>query len=210
MPNINESCDDLAWFEAHDTMARHPKTLKLARLLNVDRRYAVGLLHDLFSWGLYAAAKDGELHGLTAADIAQALDYPPKKGAAAVEALVASGYLEETPDGYAIHDWYDYAGKLAERREDEKAYKARKYSLYNNMRLIKAVRTRDGDFCRYCGKPVNWNDRKGADGGTYDHVDPDGESVLENIVVACRSCNSRKKNRTPEQAEMPLLPPPNK
>ncbi len=107
----------MSWFEAHDTMARHPKTLKLARLLNVDRRYAVGLLHDLFSWGLYAAAKDGTLSGLTAADIAQALDYPPKKGAAAVEALVASGYLEETPGGYAIHDWYDYAGKLYDSRE---------------------------------------------------------------------------------------------
>ena len=64
----------MAWFEAHDTMARHPKTLKLARLLNADRRYAVGLLHDLFSWGLYSADKEGRLPGLTAADIAQALD----------------------------------------------------------------------------------------------------------------------------------------
>lgn len=196
----------MAWFEAHDTMARHPKTLKLARLLNMERRYAVGLLHDLFSWGLYAAGKDGALEGLTAADIAQALDYPPKKGAAVVLALVAAGYLDETPDGYAIHDWYDYAGKLAEHREDEKAYKARKYALYNDMRLIKAVRARDGDFCRYCGKRVNWNDRKGVDGGTYDHVDPDGDNTLENIVVACRSCNSKKKGRTPEQAGMPLLP----
>lgn len=107
----------MAWFEAHDTMARHPKTLKLARLLNMERRYAVGLLHDLFSWGLYAAEKDGTLEGLTDTDIAQALDYPPKKGAAVVLALVAAGYLDEGPDGYAIHDWYDYAGKLYDSRE---------------------------------------------------------------------------------------------
>lgn len=107
----------MPWFEAHDTMARHPKTLKLARLLNVERRYAVGLLHDLFSWGLYAAGKDGTLEGLTTADIAQALDYPPKKGAAVVMALVAAGYLDDGPDGYAIHDWYDYAGKLYDSRE---------------------------------------------------------------------------------------------
>lgn len=98
-------------------MARHPKTLKLARLLNVERRYAVGLLHDLFSWGLYAAKKDGALKGLTAADIAQALDYSPKKGAAVVLALVAAGYIDEGPDGYTIHDWYDYAGKLYDSRE---------------------------------------------------------------------------------------------
>lgn len=107
----------MAWFEAHDTMARHPKTLKLARLLNQDRRWTVGLLHDLFSWGLYAAGKDGGLKGLAAADIAQALDYPTRKASALVEALVEAGYLEETADGYAIHDWYDYAGKLYDSRE---------------------------------------------------------------------------------------------
>lgn len=197
----------MAWFEAHDTMARHPKTLKLARLLGQDRRWTVGLLHDLFSWGLYAAGKNGELAGMTAADIAQALDYPVKKAEAVVSALVEAGYLEQTPDGYAIHDWYDYAGKLNERREDEKAYKSRRYALYNNMRLIKAVRARDGDFCRYCGKKVNWNDKRGVDGGTYDHVDPDGENSLENVVVACRYCNSKKQDRTLEEARMFLLPP---
>lgn len=107
----------MAWFEAHDTMARHPKTLKLARLLGQDRRYAVGLLHDLFSWGLYAADKNGCLCGLTDADIAQALDFPAKKAALVVGALADSGYLDRTESGYAIHDWYDYAGKLYDSRE---------------------------------------------------------------------------------------------
>lgn len=101
-------------------MARHPKTLKLARLLNVDRRYAVGLLHDLFSWGLYAADKNGCLCGLTDADIAQALDYTPRKAALVVGALTDAGYLDRTSDGYAIHDWYDYAGKLYDVREKNK------------------------------------------------------------------------------------------
>lgn len=111
----------MAWFEAHDTMARHPKTLKLARLLGVDRRYAVGLLHDLFSWGLYAADKDGLLQGLTEADIAQAMDYPLKKAGVLSSALVDAGYLDVNQDGYAIHDWYDYAGKLYDAREKNKA-----------------------------------------------------------------------------------------
>lgn len=115
----------MAWFEAHDTMPRHPKTLKLARLLKVDRRYAVGLLHDLFSWGLTAARKDGELTGLEAGDIASALDLPPgKKGEAAVSALVESGYLEFRGNSYYIHDWYDYAGKLMEKRESDRRRKA--------------------------------------------------------------------------------------
>ncbi|MEA4932592.1 MAG: hypothetical protein VB071_03245 [Lawsonibacter sp.] len=107
----------MAWFEAHDTMARHPKTLRLARLLGVDRRYAVGLLHDLFAWGLYAADKNGRLVGLTEGDIAQAMDYPPKKAGMLSSALVDAGYLDVDPDGYAIHEWYDYAGKLYDSRE---------------------------------------------------------------------------------------------
>lgn len=110
----------MPWFEAHDTMARHPKTLKLARLLGVDRRWAVGLLHDLFSWGLYSAGKDGSLDDLTGADIAQALDYPAKKAKAVVSALVEAGYLDRTENGYVIHNWYDYAGKLYDAREKNK------------------------------------------------------------------------------------------
>lgn len=117
----------MPWFEAHDTMARHPKTLKLARLLGVDRRYAVGLLHDLFSWGLYAATKNGALPGLAASDIAQAMDWPIKKTDTLVNALLEAGYLEESGEGgFVIHDWYDYAGKLFERREKDRE-KMRRY-----------------------------------------------------------------------------------
>ena len=115
----------MAWFEAHETMAKHPKTLKLARLLNTDRRYAVGLLHDLFSWGLSAAGKHGELRDMAAEDIASALDLPKRKGLLAVEALVASGYLEYDGTRYAIHDWYDYAGKLMDRREADNKRKGK-------------------------------------------------------------------------------------
>lgn len=107
----------MAWFKAYSTLARHPKTLKLSRLLRVDRRYAVGLLHDLFTWGTSAADKNGVLVGLVAEDIWSALDFPPKKGAEVVAALVEVGYLDETGDGYAIHNWYDYNGKYSEDRE---------------------------------------------------------------------------------------------
>ena len=58
--------------------------------------------------------------------------------------------------------------------------------------VCEAVRERDGDACRYCGKRVNWSDRRGPGGATYDHTDPAGPSTAENLVVACRSCNSKK------------------
>ncbi len=32
-----------------------------------------------------------------------------------------------------------------------------------------------------------------------------GPDVWSNVVAACRSCNTRKANRTPERAGMPLM-----
>lgn len=113
----------MAWYEAHQTLAKHPKTLKLSSLLKCERRYAVGLLHDLFSWGLDAAQKDGSLPGLSAGEIGVALDFTGKKGKAVVEALVESGYMENHNGVYSIHDWYDYAGKLVDKRVDAKRRK---------------------------------------------------------------------------------------
>lgn len=62
------------------------------------------------------------------------------------------------------------------------------------------VYDRDGRACRYCGS---------AEAPTIDHVRPrcqGGGDGPDNLVVACRSCNSRKGGRTPEQAGMVLLP----
>ena len=108
----------MPWFEAHDTLPRHPKTLKLASLLNIERREAVGILYELFAWGLFAAEKDGLLEGLSADDIGKALDFPtPKKRRMVVDALVSAGYLDYEDGSYYIHNWYEYAGKWNESRE---------------------------------------------------------------------------------------------
>jgi 5-methylcytosine-specific restriction endonuclease McrA len=61
------------------------------------------------------------------------------------------------------------------------------------------VLTRDGFRCCYCGH------KKSARELNYDHVVPrhtGGRTVWENIVTSCYGCNSRKGNRTPEQAGM--------
>jgi len=61
---------------------------------------------------------------------------------------------------------------------------------------------RDAFLCMYCGDPF-------SDGQlTRDHVIPlsrGGLDVWSNVVSACRSCNTRKGCKTPEQARMPLL-----
>lgn len=57
---------------------------------------------------------------MNAEDIASALDFSGKTGEKIVDALRESGYLEIENGTYKIHDWYDYAGKLADRREADK------------------------------------------------------------------------------------------
>lgn len=114
----------MAWFEAHEELPRHPKTLKLARTLRMSKYETIGLLWCLFSWGLTAARKDGALPGMTASDIAMALDWPAKKAGELVDALLYAGYLERTGDTFYIHDWYDYSGKLMDKREADKLRKS--------------------------------------------------------------------------------------
>jgi 5-methylcytosine-specific restriction endonuclease McrA len=57
---------------------------------------------------------------------------------------------------------------------------------------------RDRGLCGYCGMWAN----------TVDHVVPQsrgGGTTWENTVLACGSCNSRKRDRTPVEAGMRLL-----
>lgn len=61
----------------------------------------------------------------------------------------------------------------------------------------RAVFARDNHQCGYCGQHAD----------SIDHVVPrsrGGLNVWENVIAACRSCNLRKRDRTPEEAGMRL------
>ncbi len=65
-----------------------------------------------------------------------------------------------------------------------------------------ALFARDQSLCLYCGREFQRSSL------TRDHVQPvskGGRDIWENVVTACFHCNSRKGNRTPQQASMPLL-----
>lgn len=61
---------------------------------------------------------------------------------------------------------------------------------------------RDAHLCMYCGRQYQEAVL------TRDHVIPiskGGKDRWSNVVTACRHCNTHKGNKTPEQANMPLL-----
>lgn len=113
---------------------------------------------------------------------------------------------QEVTGGWQFNDfldWNDSREVVIATRQTTK----QRIALFRDPGLRQQVRDRDGDICRYCGRTVRWHDRKGELGGTYDHVKPVGGNGLDNLVVCCRSCNSKKGGRTPEQAGMSLLAP---
>jgi len=83
------------------------------------------------------------------------------------------------------------------------------HRVYRTLRVRfnkKNIMARDSYRCQYCGT---------SDGLlTIDHVFPrsrrgprypsGGTTSWENCVTACIDCNTRKGNRTPDEADMPL------
>lgn len=71
------------------------------------------------------------------------------------------------------------------------------------MRLSrKNVWIRDKGRCQFCGTFIPLPEMH------WDHVvprDQGGISIWTNLVCSCQTCNSRKGNRTPAEARMPLL-----
>jgi 5-methylcytosine-specific restriction endonuclease McrA len=71
----------------------------------------------------------------------------------------------------------------------------------------KNLMLRDANSCQYCGAKLKNNE------ATLDHVYPksrQGDMSWTNIVISCFPCNVRKRNRTPEEAGMPLRSKPSK
>jgi len=77
----------------------------------------------------------------------------------------------------------------------------RKQPLFLNC-TRKNVFWRDRNICQYCEKYFEFKEL------TMDHVIPKSHGGLrnwDNIVTACHRCNSQKGDKTPAEANMPLM-----
>ena len=87
---------------------------------------------------------------------------------------------------------------IAVKRSTRGQHPKRHIPPLNNHELFR----RDGRLCMYCGREFP------EYGLTREHVVPlsrGGRDVWSNVVSACRSCNTRKGGRIPEEARMSLL-----
>lgn len=94
------------------------------------------------------------------------------------QSLVEVGLWEVTDAGWRITNFFTYSG--VDRDDSYRQHEG-------------AVFARDGYACVYCGSPLNLS---------LDHIIPQsrgGSHDPDNLCTCCRSCNSSKGARTPEE-----------
>jgi hypothetical protein len=131
------------WIELHQGLYRHRKVARLARLLSEDARMAdlalppdvmrlVAGAHvsSLWLWCL-DNAPDGDFSKLTPEEIALGAEWNGDPDLL-VDALIHSGFVDRDDEVVVLHDWYDYAGKLIERRRADRERKRRQRSAFES------------------------------------------------------------------------------
>lgn len=201
------------WFRVNDKFHSNTKVRKVRRTHPVKRRDASAV------WVWFQAATwsaDNKADGFCPEEIVETFDDDWQD---IVDRLVQSvgpsgkGLFEpaivDGEPGWMVHDFLEFNDSREKQEKDALANRMR-MDLMRDTKLVAAIKRRDRDRCRYCGCQVRWGDQRGPMGATYDHVKPiekGGKNTLENVVIACRSCNSRKKHLSLREAGMKVLDP---
>jgi 5-methylcytosine-specific restriction endonuclease McrA len=203
----------MPWARVGDTAANHPTALAVLEHQLADER----IVNELFGFVMRCSTQSA----------AHTTDYVINRGTAiqmaggmqrANELLmlaVYSGYMVEqttidedgTPRlGYRILDDPDF---IHLRTKAEIDWERQRRNDTARPELVIPVRLRDGDACRYCLKVVRWGAQNGRLGATYDHRTPGRQATSESdLVVACRACNSGRKDNPNADQDYPLQPAP--
>lgn len=116
-----------------------------------------------------------------------------KKLESLVEAAISD---EEALEHYwedIVRETHGLKRQLITREEEQ--YDQSLSRIHYNRELIKAVRERDGDTCRFCGETVNWKARHSGLAGTYIPLQMDKPIQDPNeTFVGCRSCAAHRKS----------------
>jgi HNH endonuclease len=165
----------MAWVKLDDQIFAHPKIINLSR--DAKLLYLAGLA--------YCAGQltDGLLRPGAVRMVAAQVE---AEAEACADELVVARLWEADGQNFIVHDYlaYNPSGAQVRANQDWSEVAAR---------LRPVVLARDEYKCQYCGA---------TDDLTLDHIIPrsrGGDSSLANLRTACRTCNSSKGARTPEE-----------
>ncbi len=125
----------MAWISVHESVDG-PKLRNLFKRLGCSKFEAVGILNFLWFWGLANAEKDGLILYADKEDIERYLygagagcTIPP---GTLVDALIETGWIDETPDGMCIHDWEVWQEQWYKAKDKREADARRKRESRRN------------------------------------------------------------------------------
>ena len=198
----------MPWLKVSDTAAQHRIVWRALEIPGASMQSM---------WSLF-----GQVLALAVEAAAFKTDYVVERGSIlkftgtpeAAERFIADatfcGYLTgEVPldDGRIAYRLVEDEDLFHMRLREEIDWENRRRNDTRNGALIVPIRARDGDACRWCGNVVYWGNQKGGRGATYDHLNPGVPAETpEDMVVACRSCNSSRKDNAGWAVD--LLPAP--
>ena len=200
----------MPWLKVSDTAAQHRIVWRALEIPGASMQSM---------WSLF-----GQVLALAVEAAAFKTDYVVERGSIlkftgtpeAAEKFIADamfcGYLTgEVPldDGRIAYRLVEDEDLFHMRLREETDWENRRRNDTRNGALIVPIRARDGDACRWCGNVVYWGNQKGGRGATYDHLNPGVPAETpEDMVVACRSCNSSRKDNAGWAVD--LLPAPSR
>lgn len=179
----------MAWSRMGDNILTHPKLSRLLTAANFDhslKNEAFGALALLVSVCAAHLTDYYVEYGLVA-------QIAPGREKKIIDLLVEAALVERCEvDGRKILKICEDHEFFHNRSREEVEIDRRRERDRRNPELYIGVRVRDGDQCRWCGKTVSWADRKSARAATLDSLTSHQDSTVETLVVACKSCNSRR------------------
>ena len=185
----------MPWARLTDTAATHPIVLAVAEHPDADDRS----VNEVFGFMLRLAAMSAQYLTDYVFWYSSAVQMAGSKSQAdhLLELAAFAGYGVQDVEPGSRRRFFRLVADpdfIHIKTAEEVAWERDRKANNGNLSIIVPVRWRDGDACRYCGKVVNWADRKGGKGGTYDHRLPGQSGTWHSEVVACRSCNSIRGN----------------
>jgi hypothetical protein len=196
------------WLRIGDNAATNPIVLRVAELVAASRKSVVErdvAVNEVFGFVARCATQSAGHTTDYVVSYGTALTIGGNRTDRLLTLAVKAGYLTRV-DAQKTWRLLDDPTFIHMRLQAEMDWEQQQKADAGNAGLTVPVRLRDGDSCRYCRVIVNFNDRKGKRGGTYDHRHPGTAAhTPEDLVVACRACNSSRKD---DPNKLALLPAP--
>lgn len=206
------------WIKMRVDLGDDPAVVRIASGLDMSEDEVVGKLHRLWSWA-DRHTTDGTAPAITPKWVDR---YVGCAGFA--EAMVKSSWISFSEDGVLFPHFDRHNGDSAKRR-GEAAIRQRLSRKNRDEGVTGIERTaiprpfarhvmvRDNYTCVYCGTESTAKQEEGRRAIlSIDHITPitrGGSAAVENLVCACRVCNSEKNDRTPSEwgVELSFLQP---